>query len=74
MRFFLDVGRYTPTAGACGDMGWTSPLIRQWKCICNLGHDIQFYQSPVSISVYFFILSVQAITDVKTGHFELKGT
>ena len=36
MRFFLGVGRYTPTAGACGDMGWTSLLIRQWKCICNL--------------------------------------
>ena len=36
LRLFFGVGRYTPTAGVCGDMGWASPLIRQWKCICNL--------------------------------------
>ena len=36
MRFFLGAGKYTPTASVCGDMGWTSPLIRQWKCVCIL--------------------------------------
>lgn len=35
MRFFLGVGRYTPTAAVSGDMGWTTPVIRQWKSICN---------------------------------------
>ena len=33
MRFFLGVGKYTPTDGVSGDMGWKSPLVRQWKCI-----------------------------------------
>ena len=47
MRCFLGVGKYTPTAGICGDMGWTSPLIRQWKCVVFFGHDIQFCVTPV---------------------------
>ena len=28
MRFYLGVGRYTPSAGVAGDMGWTTTLIR----------------------------------------------
>ena len=36
MRFYLGVGRYTPSAGVAGDMGWTSTLIRQWKSVSNV--------------------------------------
>ena len=34
MRFFLGVGKYTPTAALNGDMAWIAPDIRQWKSIC----------------------------------------
>ena len=36
MRFYLGVGRYTPSAGVAGDMGWTLTLIRQWKSASNI--------------------------------------
>ena len=36
MRFYLGVGRYTPSAGVAGDMGWTPTLIRQWKSVSNV--------------------------------------
>ena len=36
MRFFLGVGKYTPTAAVVGDMGWNTPFTKQWKCISNL--------------------------------------
>ena len=73
MRFFLGVGKYSPTAGVCGDMGWTSPLIGQWKCVCILwaGY-LVLPDSRLNLSVSFFMLSVQVITAVNTGHFELK--
>ena len=35
MRYFMGVGRYTPSAALVGDMGWIPPLIRQWQSICN---------------------------------------
>ena len=35
-RFFLGVEKYTPNAAVNGDIGWTPPLVRQWKTI--LGH------------------------------------
>jgi hypothetical protein len=34
MRFFLGVGRYTPNSAVAGDMGWTSPNVKQWKSVC----------------------------------------
>ena len=33
MRFFLGIGKYTPTAAVSGDMGWTPAFDKQWKCI-----------------------------------------
>ena len=33
MRFFLGTGKYTPTAAISGDMGWSPPIVKQWKCI-----------------------------------------
>ncbi len=33
MRFFLGTGKYTPSAGVAGDMGWQPPSVKQWKCI-----------------------------------------
>ena len=35
MRFFLSTGKYTPNAAIYEDMGWQTPLVKQWKCICN---------------------------------------
>ena len=35
MRFFLGVGKYTPTAAVSGDMGWDPACIKQWNCIGN---------------------------------------
>ena len=35
IRFYLGTGKYTPTAAVFGDMGWTPPLLKQWKSICN---------------------------------------
>ena len=34
MRFYLGTGKYTPTAAVYGDLGWNTPFIKQWKCIC----------------------------------------
>ena len=36
MRFYLGVGRYTPTAAVAGDMGWIPSVVRQWKCTSSL--------------------------------------
>ena len=33
MRFYLGVGRYTPTAAVAGDMGWEPTIVKQWKCV-----------------------------------------
>jgi hypothetical protein len=33
MRFFLGVGKYTPTAALFGETGWIPPLADQWTCI-----------------------------------------
>ena len=35
MRFFLGVGKYTPTVAVQGEMGWIPPHIRQWKVVVN---------------------------------------
>lgn len=32
-RFFLGVGKYTPTNGVNRDMGWKPPALRQWICV-----------------------------------------
>ena len=34
-RFFLGVGRYTPNAAVNGDMGWSPPVVRQWKTVLS---------------------------------------
>ncbi len=33
MRVFMGVRRYTPNAAVVGDMGWTPPVVRQWKSV-----------------------------------------
>ena len=33
--FFLGVGKYTPNAAVCGDMGWSPPFVRQWKTVMS---------------------------------------
>jgi uncharacterized protein YeaO (DUF488 family) len=35
-RFFLGVGRYTPTHAVMGDMGWTSTEHRQWVAVSRV--------------------------------------
>jgi len=35
MRFFLGVGRYTPSAATSGEMGWVPCFVRQWKAVAN---------------------------------------
>ena len=35
-RFFMGVGRYTPSLAVRGDMGWTLPGHRQWVCVIRL--------------------------------------
>ena len=42
MRFFLGVGKYTPTAGVYGEMGWSPPLSIQWKGTVIYGQDTRF--------------------------------
>jgi len=32
-RFFLGVGKYTPNAAVNGDIGWTPPIVKQWKAV-----------------------------------------
>ena len=32
-RFFLGVGKYTPNAAVNGDVGWSPPIIKQWKSV-----------------------------------------
>ena len=36
MRFFLGVGKYTPSAALVGEMAWHPPIVRQWKHIMQL--------------------------------------
>ena len=33
--FFLGVGKFTPTDGVSGDLGWKPTFVRQWKCIAS---------------------------------------
>ena len=40
MRFYLGVGKYTPTAAVTGDMGWLPADIKQWETICSYWHRI----------------------------------
>ena len=47
MRFYLGVGRNTPTAAVAGDMGWEPTVVKQWKCagsfwsrLCNMDNSI----------------------------------
>ena len=35
MRFFLGVGKYTPTAAVSGELGWQPAFIKQWTSISN---------------------------------------
>ncbi len=35
IRFFLGVGRYTPSPAVNGEVGWTPPTIRQWSCVAR---------------------------------------
>ena len=44
MRFYLGVGKYTPSAALSGEMAWQPPAVRQWKSVvsfwarlCNTG-------------------------------------
>ena len=37
-RFFLGVGRFTPSAAINGDMGWRLPIERQWSAVSRLWH------------------------------------
>ena len=32
-RFFLGVGKYAPNNAVNGDMGWITPLAKQWTCV-----------------------------------------
>ena len=34
-RFFMSMGRYTPSAAVNGDVGWDEPIIEQWSCIVS---------------------------------------
>ena len=34
-RFFIGVGKYTPNAAVNGDIGWTPPLVKQWKTVIS---------------------------------------
>ena len=33
MRYFLEVGKYTPNTALAGEMAWIPPIVRQWKTI-----------------------------------------
>ena len=35
-RFFLGVGKYTPSAAVQGDMGWKTPVHQQWMSVTRL--------------------------------------
>ena len=32
-RFFIGVGKYASSAAVNGDVGWTPPIVRQWKSV-----------------------------------------
>ena len=34
-RFFLGLGKYAPNAAVNGDMGWTPPIVKQWKTVIS---------------------------------------
>lgn len=35
MRFFLGMGRYTPTNALYGEFGWQPPHVKQWRCVAQ---------------------------------------
>ena len=45
-RFFLGVGKYTPNVRVNGDIGWSSPITRQWKSV--LKHWLRMNSMDVS--------------------------
>ena len=36
LRFFLGVGKFTPTAAVAGDTGWQPPSVKQLKAVGNI--------------------------------------
>ena len=41
LRFFLGVGKYTPTAAVTGDTGWEPPLVKQCRNLCKFWHRLR---------------------------------
>ena len=69
MRFYLSVGRYTPTAAVAGNMGWEPIIVKQWKCVgsfwsrlCNMDNS--------RLTKKIFFNSFHQMINVKTGHTE----
>lgn len=38
MRFYLGVGRYTPTAALYGELAWQPTHVKQWRSVCQQWH------------------------------------
>jgi hypothetical protein len=38
MRFYLGLGKYTPTAALYGELAWQPPHVKQWVSVARLCH------------------------------------
>ena len=53
MRFFLGVGKYTPTAAISGDLGWQPAFIKQWVSLSNFwGRNAQLQRSRINRRIF----------------------
>ena len=67
MRFFLGVGKYTPTAAISGDLGWQPAFIKQWVSLSNFWGRTHSFKEVVSIDEFLTGLIAKATGSVKIG-------
>ena len=69
MRFYLGVGRYTPSTAVAGDMGWEPTIVKQWKCVGSFWSRLCNMDNSGLTKKYSYIVFIKMI-NVKTGHTE----
>ena len=67
-RYFLGVGRYTPNNAIIGEMGWSNPSERLWKCVYRQWFRIaRLTPDRLNARVHAWALRL-ALTGTKNSH------
>lgn len=68
MRFFLDLGKYTPTAALYGELGWQPPYVKQWVAVARQWHRFQkMDRTRLQYKVYEFTVQLNLVSGAEIG-------